>query len=636
MGSVASVWTVKSLRERVDSRDENGVRIRVPHFQRSVVWDAQQKEKLISSLLRGYPVGSLLLYEQDAKNYLLVDGLQRTTAIREYSERPLEFLPADQLPSRELHALHDQLGDLIDGHEDIENSIEGLRGVLHAWLRTVGVLDRAKGFETLTTIEHVAQAYGIELERMTRSRGIVNAVGAFLDETETATGIDSIQLPVVVYSGPEDHLPEIFELLNSQGTELGKYDIFAATWVKQACEVADLRIRDAVREKYRYLVEEKGYEIIGVGPNLEIEEYSLFEYLFGLGKVLSQNHQLLFHGSSSPADPDSIAFTLVTIAHALRLSEMKSLPGRLRDIYRNSDDPINLRMFENALLDACGFVEEVIRPYAGMKLNRRDGKPLAVHTEYQIASLICAAMAVKYTLPSWSLREGWETVWDDMRAAIPQHYLYDILLQSWRGAGDTRLFTRVWERRSDGNELVPSSHYRRRIQADDWSRVLDTWFAQQQQKTQFERGHIDSTQKVFLSFLYSSRIPHLQLHQNSFEIEHLIPVSRIAKYLSAHESAPGWPISTVGNLALFTQTLNREKSSKTLREYVDEIAARDGSAAAERTAQRLEPLLFCPIDDAVMPDSADPQAALDAYLAFTRSTFEVMKNELMAALGVEE
>lgn len=41
-------------------------RLRVPQFQRSFCWEKQDVLNLIDSVLRGYPIGSLLLWKREA------------------------------------------------------------------------------------------------------------------------------------------------------------------------------------------------------------------------------------------------------------------------------------------------------------------------------------------------------------------------------------------------------------------------------------------------------------------------------------------------------------------------------------------------------------------------------------------
>jgi Protein of unknown function DUF262 len=77
-------------------------RIRVPSFQRALRWDADDKWKLLDSMERGYPIGTLLLWKRAASTsdigsplprgpasppqgdvYLVVDGQQRITTLWE-------------------------------------------------------------------------------------------------------------------------------------------------------------------------------------------------------------------------------------------------------------------------------------------------------------------------------------------------------------------------------------------------------------------------------------------------------------------------------------------------------------------------------------------------------------------------
>ena len=56
-----------------------------PDFQRNEVWSNYLKSKLIESFLASYPVPPVILYKlKGAEKYLIIDGLQRITAIVDY------------------------------------------------------------------------------------------------------------------------------------------------------------------------------------------------------------------------------------------------------------------------------------------------------------------------------------------------------------------------------------------------------------------------------------------------------------------------------------------------------------------------------------------------------------------------
>lgn len=62
-------------------------RIVVPMFQRGKRWIRTQEQIFIDSLIKGYPVGTMLFYEtfEDNKRiYILLDGLQQGNSIKKY------------------------------------------------------------------------------------------------------------------------------------------------------------------------------------------------------------------------------------------------------------------------------------------------------------------------------------------------------------------------------------------------------------------------------------------------------------------------------------------------------------------------------------------------------------------------
>jgi hypothetical protein len=75
-------------------------------YQRKLVWTLEEKQKLIESLLKKYPIPAILLAERDGKpgTYEIIDGLQRLHSIVSFIENsfPLadgEYFNVDQFPT---------------------------------------------------------------------------------------------------------------------------------------------------------------------------------------------------------------------------------------------------------------------------------------------------------------------------------------------------------------------------------------------------------------------------------------------------------------------------------------------------------------------------------------------------------
>ena len=86
-----SKYTVEQL-----NNDYKSGRITVPKYQRGAVWNKKQKEKLIDSMNKGYPFGSILLYQNDGKRQI-IDGLQRSTTIIEFVKNPARYFTDDNI-----------------------------------------------------------------------------------------------------------------------------------------------------------------------------------------------------------------------------------------------------------------------------------------------------------------------------------------------------------------------------------------------------------------------------------------------------------------------------------------------------------------------------------------------------------
>lgn len=75
-------------------------KVTVPEYQRDIVWTDKAKSDFIDALAKGFPFGSLLLYQvngsdvnvKDKNNeYSIIDGLQRYSTMREFEDDPGSF-----------------------------------------------------------------------------------------------------------------------------------------------------------------------------------------------------------------------------------------------------------------------------------------------------------------------------------------------------------------------------------------------------------------------------------------------------------------------------------------------------------------------------------------------------------------
>ena len=92
--------TIKAyeLEEKINNKS-----IQIPTYQRGVVWTIKMQKELIDSIKNGYPFGSLIIYTYgknmnlNNKPDLLIDGLQRSTAIFKFLNNPSIFFDANDI-----------------------------------------------------------------------------------------------------------------------------------------------------------------------------------------------------------------------------------------------------------------------------------------------------------------------------------------------------------------------------------------------------------------------------------------------------------------------------------------------------------------------------------------------------------
>ena len=108
----------------------------------------------------------------------------------------------------------------------------------------------------LLNISEEQEDYHARLGKLISNSVINNHLAKFLKKVRTSANISDIKIPVNIYSGDSAKLPEIFELLNSSGVVLSKYEIYAARWLDTKLNIKNKKIKEAIRDKYVRLSDE--------------------------------------------------------------------------------------------------------------------------------------------------------------------------------------------------------------------------------------------------------------------------------------------------------------------------------------------------------------------------------------------
>lgn len=615
-------WTVKQLIDATKEEPLGKYKISIPEFQRRLVWSKDKQEKLIESIKNGYPFGSLLLYEDIATGnqseeskrfYKLIDGLQRTQALLKYTEQPNTFFNREDIPDdfvefliHELNLTLTKPGSADMVRREIEKWVKNLRGFSETDGWGVGGMTQMLVKELLD-VKADSDEFYIAHGRTSNNGLLQTKLANFLRSIREDADISEAKIPVIIYTGSASELPSVFELLNSQGTALSRYEIFAAQWIDERQTIKNKDIVDAIWKKYEAL-EDAGFtlDVTEQAPDNKSRrkrKYSLFEYLFGFGQYLATKYPSLFRAVAADR-PSSAGFNLISACSGLNVKEMHQLRDRIRKYDRST--------LEEKILESIDLVESVLLPILSVRQKGRN-KPSIYHSEFQIISLIATAFRTRYSLDDLSEVDGWKVQRNKLEQNLCMYYLYDIMRDYWRGSGDTKL-----------HDSVQNWRYLRTPPSEQaWRQTLDTWFLDNQiTMSHTKRYTRDQTPEIlFLKYIYAHKLTVIK-NAKPYHIEHVIPVERLT---SAMEKDERWPINAISNLALLEADKNTKKQNMTFVEYVEkrltngEISNNQYSKALEDDAEEL----LCPVK------LLSKEISKDSFETFLIDRFDVLIDQFI-------
>ncbi|BDU67530.1 MAG: hypothetical protein TYPL_1830 [Candidatus Tyloplasma litorale] len=214
---------------------------RIPKYQRGYVWKEEQVSKLVDSLLRGYPLGSIIIWVgEDNKKYIL-DGQQRTRSLLEIRKYPFKFLSEETFEELfddkffinnnkiALNSIHNYLKDkTIDELYIIENSSNKMNHI-----------DRS-----LKTIETNAYTNEINLIK------IKEKINEYIDKLYRGDEKDFFLHSIEILNSSEKDAIEIFNRLNSQGVNLTRIEELSAWWSNNNVVINNKDLLEIIKNIY--------------------------------------------------------------------------------------------------------------------------------------------------------------------------------------------------------------------------------------------------------------------------------------------------------------------------------------------------------------------------------------------------
>lgn len=553
-GCTCENWTLQDLSNALQDMHKDNKKIVVPMFQRGKRWKKEQEQKFIDSLIKGYPVGTMLFYEtyeENKKTYILVDGLQRGNSIKKYITNPTEFFYDDSISDEFCYSI-----SVFTGNNN-EEEYSKIRNILTSFIKEKTTF---KNIQYYDVAKEIADEFKIGYEPIGE---IIKVITSFFEERQDLYDkIANTVIPVVVYTGDENNLPEIFDRINSQGTPLDQYEVYAASWpVKQKYNIFNEDIVDVVIKKYDAFINDN-FEIHGYNrEDMKLKkQLNAFEYLFGLGKHLVAKYKILSFNKNLPDDTvNPIGFELVNAC--LNDSD------KIKVLYKNLQK-IDINSFEKALYEAIEFVNNSISVVTRFKGNSQ-GTNKIFHSKYQIMSMISTSFKEMYVGNNYSKKsDDWKNKKDIIKKNLLQYYVYDIITNYWSEGGTGKI-----------HSAAKPNRYMNQISNRAWMVALDGFFERSMLRSEKKNiANPKSEEYVFLNCIYLKSFTAMdQLSLDKFDVEHIAPKEQMRKLIITC-SGEGLPISCIANLCYLPDYINRSKKSKNFyqdKKYLKNININD-------------------------------------------------------------
>lgn len=551
-------WTLKEVAAALEDRHKGGRIIKVPLFQRSIVWKPDQQSMFIDSLKNGFPIGTLLFAKSVSNNqevFTLIDGLQRSNTIKKYIQNPTQFF-----------------GDL-DIDDDLINKISEILGqsgnqtaiaqkIKECLIEFIKDSNDVSDIQYLDFARKLAEEFPI-LGELSKLFAVGDAVAPFIKNyKENYEAICNSIIPVIIYSGDEKYLPDIFARINNQGTALTKYQIYAASWsIEGKITVNHPKIVDSILKKYDKMIEE-GFELQDYDRDdlKKTKQFTIFEYVFGFGKYICDEFPELFEKDKKIEEINPIGFELINACFGKSNDEIKNLYLRIKEV--------NIARFEERLIEVIKWVNSILKPYIAFVGNTRN-KSSIFHAKNQIISIISSTFLEKYDVKNLeSSKKTWKERKKVLEKNIPAHYVYDIISQEWGDGGVGRIYT-----------IINNNKYLQSIPKQSWEAMLDNWFTTQLSRQEVKNvANAKLSDLLFLNCIYNEIFSAKdQLSPKKYDVEH-IATKEYMKATLKNNDWPGQPISCIANLCYLPEAANRSKKSKNFYQdtkYLDLISLDD-------------------------------------------------------------
>ena len=527
--------------------------LKLPSFQRALVWTRPQKKEFVNTLKDGFPFGSILLYEyKGEKKYSLIDGLQRFTTMMDFNDNPIDYIEIDKYA--------DQLAELYENQPDRtkqEISRIAKREILE-------IIKRKHNSKSKIPIAELADKICNYFPFLKEKREEImqlqaDVIGYFDDQLN----IKEVSIPCIVFLGDESELAEVFQRLNSGGKKLSKYQVFAAQWDRYDLHLGEgdysKQILDKIIKRYESLNQDRGILIENFDPEemKESREVNLSEFCYGLGNIIADNLNVFF-GKVNEDICNEMGFHTMLIIFKLQTNQMNFLSEK-HEYLKESN---NLEKIIERIIEVYRKINNRFEEMFTYKTSSKKKKyETNSFTRLQILSFFASLWTVSYNInldDKGNMRisaidnkkQNSKTILEN----IVTYAIYDVIRSYWSGTGDRKLM-----------DIYINSHnrYLNKLEKETFENELYSW---NEEMTSKKSVNIQSDEKMILTCISNFQHTFYNRINDNFDGEHIFA----RRKYNIHKGYGTIPAGSLGNIMLLDENNNRKKKDSYLYQIFDD------------------------------------------------------------------
>lgn len=537
-------------------------KIVIPSFQRGIVWTKEHRKEFIETVKTGDPFGVVLVSQaQPGEPYILIDGLQRLSTLKAYMSNPLEFTDENDrfIDTELLHKLfkakYASKGLQLPAESKLDKEKKAFLKKMLSMMKVRPQMPRS-----LDLWEEICQVLDVPKDKFEVIQCYSEFYQNFVDNLE----LPDIIIHAIVYQGPQDRLPTVFEHLNTTSVTLSKYEVFSSQWPTIKIAINDEDIIGSVWKKYADLKRSSSFEIDTTEDSIRTEGITLFEYCFALSEILNDENKAysyMFSKTKKSTDPTGFNLLALICGHPVNRAD-QICKDTLLGGFNSGEFFVDLK---NAIIDAIEKVNNSIKDY----VTDLKGSSIKNSSLYQMYHMIVRVFNHLYEIDFINKAVIKKTSQEDKDWIIAfnkyayKWYLRHRLNNFWNENRQTNDLRRLLDDDTDNEFYVTN------ISKDTWKDVLSKYISSIKQDA--TTRIIANDTKLLLNYYYrllikedNNRLKYFKPDGGEdivFDIEHIAPVD---KFRNEDKTLP---MSSLGNLCYLPVKDNRSKRNKTIYEY---------------------------------------------------------------------